>query len=440
MSRQVHLAAHFPGVNNTTVWTEPDSGSQIDFASFRHLADTAEQGLFDFFFLAEGLRLREHLGRIHDLDVVGRPDTFAVLNALAATTARIGLAGTINATFNEPYELARQFSALDHLSGGRAGWNVVTSSDAFTGENFRRGGFLPHAQRYERAAEAVQLARELWDSWPDATADPATETYVRPGAIRPVRHSGEHFDIAGRFSAPRSPQGHPVLIQAGDSPQGRDFGAATADVLFTRHGTLAEGKRFRADVRNRAAARGRDPDELKVLPAATFVLGRTEREAHDRAREIRRAQVGPRTAINQLEQVWGRDLSGHDPEGPLPETDPEPDVVAVQGKAAQPADRIATARRWRELARERGLSTRELIIEVTGRATFVGTPDQVAAQLDEHVQAGACDGFVLVPHLTPGGLDEFVADVVPRLQDRGVHRTAYRGTTLRDHLGLSHPH
>lgn len=159
------MAAHFPGVNNTTVWTDPRSRSQIDFASFEHLARTAERGLFDFFFLAEGLRLREHKGRVHDLDVVGRPESLTVLNALAAVTERLGLAATVNATFNEPYEIARRFATLDHLSGGRAAWNVVTSSDAFTGENFRRGGYLDRADRYTRAAEFVATARELWDSW-----------------------------------------------------------------------------------------------------------------------------------------------------------------------------------------------------------------------------------------------------------------------------------
>ena len=186
MSRKpIHLAAHFPGVNNTTVWTDPAAGSQIDFDSFVHLARTAERGLFDFLFLAEGLRLREHRGRIYDLDVVGRPDTFTVLAALAAVTDRLGLTGTINTTFNEPFEVARQFATLDHLSDGRAGWNIVTSSDAFTGENFRRGGFLDHADRYRRAEEFLTVASEFWDSWAaDAVvADVDAGVYVDPGRI-----------------------------------------------------------------------------------------------------------------------------------------------------------------------------------------------------------------------------------------------------------------
>src|SRR6188472_4632732 len=180
--KQIHLAAHFPGVNNTTVWSDPRAGSHIEFSSFAHFARTAERAKFDFLFLAEGLRLREQNGRIYDLDVVGRPDTFTVLAALAGVTSRLGLAGTINTTFNEPFEVARQFATLDHLSDGRAGWNMVTSSDAFTGENFRRDGFLDHSDRYKRAEESVTLAREFWDSWaPDAVlADRYSGVYVDP--------------------------------------------------------------------------------------------------------------------------------------------------------------------------------------------------------------------------------------------------------------------
>src|SRR3712207_84564 len=201
--KPIHLAAHFPGVNNTTVWADPESGSQIEFESFVHLARTAERGLFDFVFLAEGLRLREHRGRIHDLDVVGRPDTFTVLNALAAVTTHVGLAGTINTTFNEPYEIARQFASLDHLSGGRSAWNLVTTSDAFTGENFRRGGFLQPAQRYQRAQEVLDVALALWHSWPaDAVvADRAEGVFVRD--VPTVEHRGEQFQVRGRFSLPR---------------------------------------------------------------------------------------------------------------------------------------------------------------------------------------------------------------------------------------------
>ncbi|MFE0133132.1 NtaA/DmoA family FMN-dependent monooxygenase [Streptomyces sp. NPDC059037] len=424
--RQLHLAAHFPGVNNTTVWADPRSRSQIDFASFEHLARTAERGLFDFFFLAEGLRLREHKGRIHDLDVVGRPESLTVLTALAAVTERLGLAGTVNVTFNEPYELARRLSSLDHLSAGRAAWNVVTSSDAFTGENFRRGGYLDRADRYTRAAEFVRTARELWDSW------------TPQGEPRPFAHQGQHFDIEGEFTLPRSPQGHPVVIQAGDSPEGREFAASAADVVFTRHGTLEAGRDFYADVKGRLAKYGREPDDLKIMPGVTFVLGDTAADAQERAAEIRRQQVSPQNAILALEQVWGVDLSSYDPDGPLPDIDPDPGSTLVQGRV-KITNALEIAEKWRALSRAKGLSIRQTVIETTTRQSFVGTPEAVAAELEEFVATGAADGFILVPHLTPGGLDDFVDRVVPLLQERGVYRTEYQGATLRSHLGLREP-
>jgi FMN-dependent oxidoreductase (nitrilotriacetate monooxygenase family) len=426
LNKHIHLAAHFPGVNNTTVWTDPRSRSQIDFASFEHLARTAERGLFDFFFLAEGLRLREHKGRVHDLDVVGRPESVTVLNALAAVTERLGLAATVNATFNEPYETARRFATLDHLSGGRAAWNVVTSSDAFTGENFRRGGYLDRADRYTRAAEFVATARELWDSW------------TPEGEPRPFAHTGRHFDIEGEFTLPRSPQGHPVVIQAGDSPEGREFAASAADVIFTRHGTLEAGRAFYADVKSRLATYGRTAEDLKIMPGVTVVLGDTAAEAQERAAGIRRQQVSPQNALLTLEQIWGVDLSAYDPDGPLPDIEPVVDSGLSQGRT-QRGDPRAIAEQWRALSRAKGLSIRQTVIETTTRQSFIGTPQAVAAELDEFVQSDAADGFILVPHLTPGGLDEFVDQVVPLLQERGAYRTEYTGTTLRSHLGLKEP-
>ncbi|MFD0886927.1 NtaA/DmoA family FMN-dependent monooxygenase [Streptosporangium algeriense] len=436
--KQVILAAHFPGVNNHTVWSDPAAGSQIDFSSFVHLARTAERGRFDFFFLADGQRLREQRGRIHDLDVVGRPDSLTVLAGLAAVTDHLGLAGTINATFNEPYELARKLATLDHLSGGRAGWNVVTSSDAFTGENFRRGGYLDHSERYARAAEFVRTVRELWDSWAaeDLVADPATGFFSSANAGE-FAHHGEFFDIEGRFNVPRAPQGHPLTIQAGDSDEGREFAAAHADAVFSRHGTLEEGKAFYRDVKARVAANGRSPDSLKILPGATFALGDTDAEAQENADHIRRQQVSPQTAILLLEQVWNRDLSSYDPEGPLPEIDPlVSEETIVKGRARLTRDPLETAARWRALAEEKRLGIRDLIIEVTGRQSFIGSPATVAEQINAFVQQDAADGFILVPHLTPTGLDGFVDGVVPLLQERGVLRAEYGTTTLRGHLGL----
>ncbi|MFE9426915.1 NtaA/DmoA family FMN-dependent monooxygenase [Kitasatospora sp. NPDC006697] len=442
--KQIHLAAHFPGVNNTTVWSDPAAGSQIEFDSFAHFARTAERAKFDFLFLAEGLRLREQGGEIYDLDVVGRPDTFTVLAALAAVTERIGLTGTINSTFNEPYEVARQFASLDHLSAGRAAWNVVTSWDAFTGENFRRGGFLAQDRRYARAQEFLATAHELFDSWSAGAvvADRASGTFVREGTEGAFRHQGEEFDIAGRFNVPRGPQGRPVIFQAGDSDQGREFAAASADAIFGRHGTLTEGQAFYRDVKSRLAKYGRREDQLLILPAATFVLGDTDEEAAELAREVRRQQVSGATALRHLEFVWNRDLSGYDPDGPLPEIDPDPgEHTVAQGRAQvrMYRDPLATAREWRELAAKNNWSIRQLVIETGNRQTFVGSPATVAESIDALVQADASDGFILVPHLVPAGLDRFADQVVPLLQERGVFRTDYQGTTLREHLGLDHP-
>jgi FMN-dependent oxidoreductase (nitrilotriacetate monooxygenase family) len=442
--KQVHLAAHFPGVNNTTVWSDPQAGSHIEFSSFVHFAQTAERAKFDFFFLAEGLRLREQQGKIIDLDVVGRPDTFTVLAALAAVTDRIGLTGTINSTFNEPYEVARQFASLDHLSAGRAAWNVVTSWDAFTGENFRRGGYLAQDARYERAKQFLQTAAELWDSWNGAeiVADKETGQFLATPEVGTFAHRDAHFDISGQFNVPRVPQGRPVIFQAGDSPDGREFAASTADAIFSRHSTLDAGKDFYRDVKGRLARYGRSPHELLILPAATFVLGDTDAEAEEHSRLIRHQQVSGATAIKFLEQVWNRDLSSYDPEGPLPDIDPSVDADAIsKGSAAARmfGDPILVAKLWRERAEAEKLSIRELIIEVTGRQSFIGSASTVAETINQFVQDDASDGFILVPHITPTGLDVFADTVVPLLQERGVFRTEYEGTTLRDHLGLSNP-
>ena len=424
--RQIHLAAHFPGVNSTTVWTDPASGSQIDFAAFEYFARTAERGFFDYVFLAEGLRLREHKGRVHELDVLGRPNTLAILAALTAVTDHVGLVGTLSTTFNEPYELARQLATLDHLSGGRAGWNAVTSSDAFHGANFRRGGFLDHADRYERAKEFAALSKKLWDSWDEGDALP-----------RRIRHSGPQFDVDALFDVPRSPQGRPVIVQAGDSADGRDFGAEHAEVIFSLHQDFDAARVFYDDVKERLAAWGRDEDSLKILPAATFVIGDTDAEARERSREIALQQVRPEQALTYLEQVWGRDLSDYDPDGPLPDVEPDTGSETARGWANR--HRVVQARiaSLRELSEAEGLSVRELVIRLTAKHTFVGTPEHIAGEIDRYVQERATDGFTVVGHLTPHGLDEFATRVVPLLQERGSYRDSYdEGETLRDLLGL----
>lgn len=440
MTRQIHLAAHFPGVNNTTVWTDPTSGSQIDFSSFEHFARNAERGLFDYIFLAEGLRLREHRGRIHDLDVLGRPNTLAILAALAGVTEHVGLVGTLSTTFNEPYELARQLATLDHLSGGRAGWNAVTSSDAFHGANFRRGGYLDHADRYTRASEFAELSKALWASWrPDAVAaDAATGEFLRPDGIERVRRSSRLFDVDAVFDVPVSPQGRPVIVQAGDSADGRDFATEHADVIFSLHTDFDDAREFYRDVKGRLAAHGRDEDSLKILPAATFVLGDTDAEARERSREIALAQVRPETAITYLEQIWNRDFSGYDADGPLPDVEPDTGPESAQGFANRHAAIRGRITQLRRIAETEKLSIRDLVIRLTANHTFVGTPDHVAAEIDRYVQERATDGFTVVGHLSPHGLDEFTDRVIPLLQERGSYRRSYEdGATLHDLLGLA---
>jgi FMN-dependent oxidoreductase (nitrilotriacetate monooxygenase family) len=437
--KQVILGAYLGGVNHHTAWWHPDAGSQIDFSSFEHTARTAERGKFDFFFLAEGLALRERAGQVFDQDIVGRPDTLPVLASLAAVTTHLGLAGTINATFNEPYELARQFATLDHLSGGRTAWNVVTSFDGFTGQNFRRGGFLDRAQRYERAAEVIAALRTLWDSWDDEdlVADRAAGRFLGRPDAGAFRIEGSQFDIQGRFTVPRSPQGRPLILQAGVSPEGRDFAARNSDAIFSPFGKLPEAAEFYRDVKARAARFGRNPDDLKILPSASFVLGDTEAEAQEHYQEIRGQQITGQTARILLEQVWNRDLSGYDADGPLPDVDPDPDAPPIiQGRAFVHQDRFATVARWREIAEAKKLSLRELVIDQFERGPFVGTPEQVAAKIDDFVQNDGSDGLIIGSHLVPWGLDEFVDRVVPLLQERGSLRADYTGTTLRDNLGL----
>lgn len=438
--KQVILGAYLGGVNHHTAWWHPKAGSQIDFSSFEHTARTAERGRFDFFFLAEGLILRERAGKIFDQDIIGRPDTFTVLASLAAVTEHLGLAGTVNATFNEPYELARRFASLDHLSGGRAAWNVVTSFDAFTGQNFRRGGFLDRDDRYVRAEETVNAVRALWDSWDveDIAADRESGRFLARPDAGSFAFSGKQFDISGAFTVPRTPQGRPVILQAGVSPQGRAFAAANADAIFSPFGKLPEAAEFYRDIKSRAVAAGRSADDVKILPSGSFVLGDTEAEAAEKYREITHEQVTGQTALILLEQIWNRDLSGYDPDGPVPGIDPDPEAPPIiQGRALVHQDRFATAERLRQVAETKKLTLREVVIDQFERGPLLGTPARVAEQIDSFVQQDGSDGFILGSHLVPWGLDEFVDQVVPLLQDRGVLRTEYTGTTLRDNLGLA---
>lgn len=439
--RQVFLAAYYAGVNESVLWEDSEPGAQIDFDSLKHVVQTAERGRFDYFFLAEGLALRQRGDRFFEHDIAGRPDTLPILAALSAVTEHIGLVGTLNTTFNEPYELARQLASLDHLSGGRAGWNVVTSFDAYTGANFRRGGYLDRDLRYRRAEEFVHAVKELWDSWPEDAilADKDSGEFLATDAAGEFARSTDQFDISGRFTVPRSPQGRPVIVQAGISGDGRNFAAANADVIFSPFHANPEAQEFFRDVKQRVEGFGRHRDSLKILPGSEFMLGDTEAEAQELARETLDRIYTPTTALVRLEQVWNRDLSNYDPDGPLPDLEPVLDGPNhIQGRTFY-IDRQGTIDQLRALSESRGLNLRETAREFFGRIDYVGTPEQVADQIIDFVDGEGADGLVLGPRVTPHGLDEFVDRVVPILQERGALRTEYEGSTLRDNLGLPVP-
>lgn len=440
---QLHFGVFFQGVNHWTVWSDPSSGSQIAPQSYTRVAQTAERGLFDAFFLGEGLRLREVDGRIHDLDIAGRPDAITQLSALAAQTSRIGLVSTTNTTYNEPGDLARRFASLDVLSGGRAGWNVVTTDNAWTGENFRRGGFLDHADRYRRAEQQLNTARLIWDGYPaDAVATSrSADSWSAPGAVRPVTVRTDQFDVDVRPTVPRSAQGHPVIFQAGDSAEGRDFAARNADVIFSAHGSdFDDALAFATDIRTRLRAAGRPEDDLRILPGTSIVVAATPQEAQDKAHWVRRQQVTPRTALALAGLLWNRDFSDRDPDGPVPtEEAAAPDDSGAFG-AARHADARERVRDWQQQAQANGWSLRDTVIALGPRSTgHVGSADELADRFVRFARHGAVDGFNISPSFIPDGLDDIVELLVPALQERGAYRTGYQGSTLREHLGLRPP-
>ncbi|MDS0134256.1 MULTISPECIES: LLM class flavin-dependent oxidoreductase [unclassified Amycolatopsis] len=422
MSARLHLGVFYTGVGPQFLWDDPSNADHTAIETYVSVARTLERGLFDAFFLGEGLRVRENRGRVHALDVAGRPDAITQLSALAAATTRIGLVATQNTTYNFPADLARRLSSLDYLSGGRAGWNIVTTDNAWTGANFRRGGWLAHERRYERASQFVEAALALW-----------------AGTGRVDRHT-DLVNLRAAPTVPPSPQGRPVLFQAGDSPGGRELAAKYADVVFSANTAYDKAVAYATDLRERLARHGRPADAVRILPGATVVLGDTPADAAERAEDVRRRQITPQRALAFLEQYWGRDLSAYDPHGPLPDLEPVEGELDPSRGTISIADRTGKReriQRWRELAEAKKLSIHQLVLKVQPRQHgFVGTPGQVADEWARYVRTRAVDGFNISPHLVPAALDDIVDRLVPELQDRGVYRTSYEGTTLREHLEL----
>lgn len=417
-------------------WRHPRAADNAlcDIDYFRKLGQTAERGLFDGVFLADYVGYHPVQGaEIFAGLETPKLDPLAVLSTIAAVTGNLGLIGTASTSYSHPYDLARRFASLDHLSRGRAGWNIVTSTMENEAHNYGREAHLGHAERYERAGEFVDVARRLWDSWQSGAvlADKASGRYTDPSRITAVNHSGDHFRIAGPLTVPRPPQGHPVLVQAGASATGQSFAAANAEVIFTSHPTLETAKAFRLAMHAQLADIGRAPTSIKIMPAITPIIGATRESALALQRELD-GLIPVRIAVSKLEALLGNiDLSGHDPDGPLP---PLPESAL--------AGQNSTRDRVLELSARQGLSIRALARQVAaGRTshTVVGTAQDVAQTLIDWELEGAADGFVISPPFLPAGLEDFVDQVVPILQQRGHFRTAYEGATLRENLGLAVP-
>ncbi len=405
-----------------------------DVDYFVSCARTAERGKFDGVFFADSLGYPgSRSAETFEGQETPKLDPLPLLSAVAPVTQRVGLIGTTSTTYNEPYATARRFATLDHISRGRAGWNIVTSTMENEAHNHGFERHMGHAERYRRAAEFVDAARKLWDSWQSGAllADRAGGRYTDASRISAVNHSGKHFRIAGPLNLPRSPQGHPVLVQAGASADGKAFAARYAEVIFTSHPAIDSAIGLRREMRERAAAFGRSQDAIKVLPAITPYIGRTREDALAFKQELDELIPLP-IALEKLETLLGGfDLSGHDLEGPLPALPSE--YLEVQSSTR---DRVL------EAAGQEGATVRKLAYQVAGGRTSsaaIGTADDVADMLSEWYEAGAADGFIISPPVLASGLETFVDQVVPILQARGLFRKDYEGETLRDHLGLAVP-
>ncbi len=417
--------------HHEAAWRHPETEPHhiTDIRYFQRLAQIAEEAKFDSLFLADGLAISQNIK--HGAFVGLEP--FTLLSALAAVTDHIGLIGTVSTTYNEPFHVARKFASLDHISKGRAGWNIVTSGSEIEANNFNRDSHLEHSKRYERAKEFLQVTTSLWDSWEDdaIVINRSSGAFADNDKVREINHVGETFKVRGPLNIPRSPQGYPVLVQAGSSEDGKEFAAEYAEAIFTAQQTLAEAQQFYSDVKGRLAKYGRRPEQLKILPGICAVIGHTESEAKEKELELNELTV-PEYGLNQLSNMLKVDLFSYPLDGPLPELPSLEDINGNKSRFQLVAD----------LAKRDKLTIRQLIHRLAGgrgHRTFAGTAIQVADQLEEWFTNGASDGFNVMPPYLPGGLEEFAQQVIPELQRRGLFRTEYSGSTLRGHFGLSRP-
>ncbi|MGF1431019.1 LLM class flavin-dependent oxidoreductase [Kitasatospora sp. LaBMicrA B282] len=435
--RTMKLGAFLPAPgHHVAAWRHPRSRPEggLDFDYYRSLVQTAERGLFDMVFLSDGAGVRTHYKDADELSRQGRMVHFeplTLLSALAVHTKHIGLTATASTTYNEPFHIARKFASLDHLSHGRAGWNVVTSATDAEARNFNLEQQPDHAARYHRAREFMEVVTGLWDSWEDDAFlyDKASGRFFDPAKLHVLGHRGEHFAVRGPLNVARPPQGHPVIVQAGSSADGQDFAAQWAEVVFTVQQTLDQAQTYRRGLRKQVEDHGRDPDGLKVMPGAFLVLGRTQAEAEDRFAELQDL-VDPVLGMSLLTaQLGDVDLSGHDLDGPLPELPETGGSIGKQQVIYQQA-------------RSQGLTIRQVYQSVSagrGHHRLVGTAESIADQLEDWFVNEGADGFNIMPDCLPDGLDQIVTLLVPELQRRGLMRTAYQGSTLRENLGLARP-
>jgi FMN-dependent oxidoreductase (nitrilotriacetate monooxygenase family) len=432
-SRQLALNLFiYPGGHHEAAWRYKGSEPKrvLDISYYQELARRAEAAKFDAIFFADGPSLPENVR--YSSRVRFEPLTW--LSAIAAATEKIGLIGTASTTYTEPYNLARLYASLDHLSNGRAGWNIVTTSDAGAAQNFGLPEHPPHGERYEKAREFLDVVTKLWDSWEDDAfvADPESGVFADSDKVHRIDHVGRHYRVRGPLNVARSPQGRPVYVQAGSSEDGRSFAAQHAEAIFTAHQTLASAQAFYADIKARAVSLGRRPEHIRVLPGISPYLGSTQGEA-DRLEEEINDLIQPPASLDQLKRMIGIDLSGFDLDGPFPRR-----LIDTNGPKG-------VASRFHliiDIVDREQPTIRQLIKRLAGARghyVLVGTPERVANEIQTWFEQGAADGFNVMPPWLTGGFDDFVSEVVPILRKRGLFREEYTGSTLREHYGLPRP-